>query len=388
MLAEWLRGNDGQTLEAADMRGRIAACDYRMGHYQDGWSMAEPALESWHMNPMAWGALNLAGLGRAEEARRLASNVITRYASADAVSTAAEVEWRLGDPSAAAKRFREPPLPLTDIDFERDVGKAFVRIYSARPPADAVRAVEALLSVVRRASLDELGIALENAKAYEQAFAVHERLAQGAGVEGGTRFFILLRAADALEKVRGVAASREWLAAQLPRPLSDFDARQLALLAFMNGLPQLVWELPAEPKGGEDEAETFWMLRAAAVALQGADAPAERRDALHRHYASTKSLSHYFALGQYLMGELPESDAAKMVTNNTRACEYPYYFALKATGEKRFADASDWYHVALECGSRQEAEYRFAQADLYRWRAEKNPFAKLNGATATAGAPR
>src|SRR5712691_9522759 len=113
VLADWLRGNDGRNLRAVNMRGSIAWYDYLLGHYQEGWEMAQPAVESWAGTPMTSAAVNLAGLGRAEEARRIVSDLLARYPSADSVATAAEVDWRLGDPSAAAKRFRAPPVPLT-----------------------------------------------------------------------------------------------------------------------------------------------------------------------------------------------------------------------------------------------------------------------------------
>ena len=46
-------------------------------------------------------------------------------------------------------------------------------------------------------------------------------------------------------------------------------------------------------------------------------------------------------------------------------------------GEKRFGDAADWYRVAIECGMRQEAEYLFAWNELYRFRGQKDVFARL-----------
>ena len=40
------------------------------------------------------------------------------------------------------------------------------------------------------------------------------------------------------------------------------------------------------------------------------------------------------------------SSVAKLVTNLPCICEVPYYFGVRAQGERRFGDAADWYRVA------------------------------------------
>ena len=68
---------------------------------------------------------------------------------------------------------------------------------------------------------------------------------------------------------------------------------------------------------------------------------------------------------------------SELVTNLAAACEVPYYFGVRAQSERRFADAADWYRVAVECGMHNEGEYVFANAELYRFRAEKNALGRL-----------
>jgi hypothetical protein len=82
--------------------------------------------------------------------------------------------------------------------------------------------------------------------------------------------------------------------------------------------------------------------------------------------------------GRYLIGEVPETEVAKLVTNLPASCEVPYYFGVRAQGEKRLGDAADWYRVAVECGQRGQAEYPFANGELYRLRGVKGVFSKLH----------
>jgi hypothetical protein len=123
------------------------------------------------------------------------------------------------------------------------------------------------------------------------------------------------------------------------------------------------------------------MLRAAQAALQGETAPRARKQALHDHYATVRQPSRHTQIGRYLIGEVPEAEVAKLVTDLPGTCEVPYYFGVRAQGEKRFGDAADWYRVAVECGMRQEAEYLFAWNELYRFRGKKDVFARLRSTT-------
>jgi lipoprotein NlpI len=119
------------------------------------------------------------------------------------------------------------------------------------------------------------------------------------------------------------------------------------------------------------------MLRAAQVALQGQAAPPARKQALRKHYAAVHQSTRHTQIGRYLIGEVPEADVAKLVTDLPAACEVPYYFGARAQGEKRFGDAADWYRVAVECGLLNEAEYGFAYYELSRWRSRKDAFSRL-----------
>ncbi len=195
-------------------------------------------------------------------------------------------------------------------------------------------------------------------------------------VQGERADVLHMTAVLPLRKARGSEAALAWLKQTFPT-VPDDRGRHLALLAFREGMPELVWDAVPDPKGTDDYAQTTWMLRAAQVARQGDSAPASRKQALREHYAAERQLSRHTQIGRYLIGELPEAELAKLVTDLPGTCEVPYYFGVRALGEKRLRDAADWYRVAVECGLRHEAEYLFAWNELYRLRGEKNIFALL-----------
>jgi len=138
----------------------------------------------------------------------------------------------------------------------------------------------------------------------------------------------------------------------------------------------MVWDVVPDPKGTDHYAETTWMLRAAQVALQGEAAPGRAAGAAR--IIMPPSDSPRDTRDRALPDRRgPRGRGGKARHRSAGTCEVPYYFGVRAQGEKRFGDAADWYRVAVECGMRQEAEYLFAWNELYRLRGRKDVFARL-----------
>jgi hypothetical protein len=317
-------------------------------------------------------ALNLAGLGRAQEAREMADALVKRYSGGSEIAVAAEVEWLLGDFAAAASRIAHSTTKLTSEDFRREIGERFVRRFG-KSAKDALAATAALQKAgLRTWDIDELAVALDEAKLFETAFAVHSSLRHP---EPQAADLLRLRAGRSLREARGAAEARAWFE-RSAGPIDDLRGRNLALAAFRDHQPDDVWELVPDPKAASGWGDTIWMLRAADVALKGESAPPAQREALRQHYAAALDSPHT-RIGRYLVGLASDADAATIVKNLPASCEVPYYFGVRAQGEKRVRDALDWYRVALECGDRSEAEYVFAQNELYVFRGGKTPYAFL-----------
>jgi len=371
MLA-WLRPNDVPGVRAANVRGTLARYSFLAGRYDEGLQVVAPALPIGNARAFQYAALNLAGKGQALEARQMVDTLLRRYPYPKDVAIAAEVEWQLGDLDAAAKRLVSAPTRLTATDYRDDVSEGFIRIFGEKPDRAAAATVAAARAGVEAENLTQLAYALDQRGQSETAFRVLDAIP----AQGDRADFIHLSAARPLRKARGDEAARSWLRQQFPSVGED-RGRHLALIAFREGAPEMVWDVIPDPKGTDDYAETTWMLRAAQAALQGEAAPRARRQALHDHYASVRQPTRHTQIGRYLIGEVPEAEVAKLVTDLPGTCEVPYYFGVRAQGEKRFGDAADWYRVAIECGMRQEAEYLFAWNELYRFRGQKDVFARL-----------
>jgi hypothetical protein len=373
VLQNWLRPNDVPGIPAANVRGALARYAYLSGNYEEGLRVVAPALQIGVAVSYAYAALNLAGLGKSADARKMADALLERYPKARWLAAAVEVEWQLGDLDAAGRRLAQPPVRLRTGDVREEVGEPFVRKYGDKPK-EARAAAKALQKAgVEVWNVEELAVALDLANRPEAAVEVRDVIE----ARGGPAQMLRLRMAKSMRKSRGDEAANTWLRNAVPIH-GDGEGRLLALLAFREGMPEVTWDPVPDPKGDDETAETTWMLRAAAVAEQGAAAPPERVKSLRAHYSAATSALRQTQIGRYLIGELPESELAKLVTNEPATCEVPYYFGVRAEGEKRLADAADWYRVALECGRVDQAEYVFAANRLYRWRASKNPLALLS----------
>jgi hypothetical protein len=372
VLLAWLRPNDERGVSAANVRGMLAKLSFLAGRYDEGLEVLEPALPVGNLLALEYEALNLAGAGRAVEARQVVDGFVKRYSSPRSVARAAEVEWQLGDLDAAAKRLASAVPRLTAADYGKDVAEGFERLFADDPDRAAAASAAASRAGVDSTNLVWLSGTLDSQGHSEAAFRVLEAIpAQGERAD-----FIHLYAAGPLRKARGDEAARAWLKQTFPT-VPDDRGRSLSLMAFHEGKPEMVWDLVPDPKGVDDSAETTWMLRAAQVALQGQAAPPARKQALRKHYAAVHQPTRHTQIGRYLIGEVPEADVAKLVTDLPGACEVPYYFGARAQGEKRFGDAADWYRVAVECGLLNEAEYGFAYYELSRWRSRKDAFSRL-----------
>jgi len=371
MLA-WLRPNDAPGVRAANVRGTLARYSFLAGRYDEGLEVVAPALPIGNARAFQYAALNLAGKGQALVARQMVDTLLKRYPYPKDVAIAAEVEWQLGDLDAAAKRLASAPTRLTATDYRDDVSEGFIRIFGEKPDRAAAATLAAAKAGVDAENLTQLAYALDQRGQSETAFRVLDAIP----AQGDRADIIHISAARPLRKARGDEAARSWLRQQFPSVGED-RASHLALIAFREGAPEMVWDVVPDPKGTDHYAETTWMLRAAQVALQGEAAPRARRQALHDYYATVRQPTRHTQIGRYLIGEVPEAEVAKLVTDLPGTCEVPYYFGVRAQGEKRFGDAADWYRVAVECGMRQEAEYLFAWNELYRLRGRKDVFARL-----------
>ncbi|HYY52716.1 MAG TPA: hypothetical protein VE755_07580, partial [Myxococcales bacterium] len=342
---------------------------WEMQRFEDGLSDITPAVESWALCALRMAAYHLAKLDRKDEAKQLAERIVSRYASATAMSDAAFVYWTEGDLEAAARVLAHRNATLTSEDVRFKVGPLFADAFQRRP-GDAQAAVNALhaAQVEPWYALD-LGVALENRGAYEGAFKVATAFEVP---PNGPRQMQMLHAASALQKWRGEQAAREWLTGQIGKPVEPRAAYDLAMIAYRAERDARMFALP-EPQGDPGTVESVWLFRAAALKRLGNKADAKARAAVNAHYAGSGE-GRPFELGRYLLGRVPEAELTRIAGDTPAAsCEVPYYAGAKAEAEKRMDDASSWYLTAISCLRWREAEYLWAYDSLRRLRDRRQP---------------
>jgi hypothetical protein len=175
---------------------------------------------------------------------------------------------------------------------------------------------------------------------------------------------------DALEKAQGPEAAFAWLKKLVPPERRN----PLCVKAFYTRRYELLWSFIEEP-APNDHPDTVWLVRAAAAAVN-ADARAKHGEALRRHYEA-QSADPYFRIARYLVGLAGEPEVLPLATTNELRCAVAFYAGVKAEGEGRYSDASDWYRVAVETEAGHEIGQHLALRTLLRWRDAGKPLETL-----------
>jgi hypothetical protein len=68
------------------------------------------------------------------------------------------------------------------------------------------------------------------------------------------------------------------------------------------------------------------------------------------------------------MGQLPEEELLKLVTDDATSCDVPYYAGLKAESDGRTDDAITWYRDSVFCLRDSQTSSRWASDALHHIR--------------------
>lgn len=353
-------------------RARCAAARQldAMGKHGDALTMVERALPTEAVCAYRLATVQLAHLGRKEDAENLLLAFLARHPQAGTVATVAEVRWRSRDPAGAADILAHPPVGLTRRDY-RGIGERFADAFRARPAADVKRAIEALLQAgIQPQPILEFGPALARAGATAQAFELYALLGEKLPEQSAR---VQFDAWSALRAAKGAPAAEGWLRKQ-PGEHSGAADDQLATSAYGAGIDEALWDFFAKKSLDPALADRLTLLRAASLVRRGERGA--RRDALvagitdplarwkalvsRRIGLAGAYVSWEVLLARYLLGEGSEEEIADAATEGSRPCEAPYYLGLRAAAESRVRDAAAWYRVALECRNPRQPELAWA----------------------------
>jgi hypothetical protein len=152
-----------------------------------------------------------------------------------------------------------------------------------------------------------------------------------------------------------------------------------AMFCYAADQYELLWDLGVTP-AHDQNGDFYWLMRAAASVKQGAGKDPHREELLDYYDPGRHSFlkkiwyavfspghSYYYGIGRFLCGLTDQRHVLELATEPKKRCEIAYYVGLRAQGEGRLADASDWYRISTETGLERNGEYRWAYNALYHW---------------------
>lgn len=376
----------------------IARAYYKEGRYEEGLKIIAPIIGSQQAGAMQRGAELLEKLNRKAESEKLAEAIVDRYPDGTKYRTLlARLYWSHGKPKEAASVLKAGGKLLTMDLWQFTIAPEFAEVFSDRPKDEGLAAFSALMAEgFGHFELVRLTFPLAKKGKNELAFAMSSQL-QWNGIGN---LELLLHSYGYLKEYMGKPHAVAWLRSKIPPPMLN----PLSMIAYREKQYELMWDLIPDPGTGKD-ADFVWLMRAAASLRLGPGNDPHRNDLLAHYPVKSEGVldaisdkfsgitsyfgggkdtgksngydGYYDKVGRFLCGLMTEEEVLKLATEPNRRCEIAYYIGLRAQCEGRYADASDWYRVAVETGLIKMGEYRWAYDTLYKWYTEDKSLSRL-----------
>lgn len=282
-------------------------------------------------------ALALNGAGDKEEAQKIIQAVAGSSDYPDDLGAWLEILWTNGKWAEAANAVGRTAVPLTSGTWYDVIRPAFETVFLDAPSEGSVAAMKALrqehVAVWDLATLAEPFAA---AGKWETALRIQAAI-EPPSAAGEER---LIESFGYMKKWKGEKAADAWLEQIVP----PAERNPIGIKAYNADEFHLLWDFIETPDSGK-YPEVVWLFRACASArLAGKD---PHRSELVAHYSTTAE-ERYKVVGRYLLGLATEQELFATATDQVRRGEVAWGLAVKAHGEGRYEDASDWYRVCAE----------------------------------------
>lgn len=368
VIAEWLDRNDqARGFSRIYARTFLAHMYYLEGHYQEGWAAVEPVVKTWHASPMKRAALLLDKMGFENKAEDMANALVSRYPDATWTRTLlAELYWRHGEHEKAAQALKSSPHTLSLYDWNFLIATKFSEVFAERPKEEVMSAFSLLLlQNFGHHQLSTLARRIAGTGHYDTAFEMVSRL----HLEGYENLVLVIDGYTYLKRWKGRPVALKWLRNKVPSRMLNGGS----VVIYQQEELDLLWDLYPDPVQGQ-HSDSVWLLRAASSIRLGPHDP--HREALLNHYAKPGK-GRYNAIGRYLMGFTTEEEVLSLATDPKKRCETAYFVGLRAVGERRYNDASDWFRVTMETGQYENGEYQWAYGTLQKWQTEEKSLSRI-----------
>jgi tetratricopeptide (TPR) repeat protein len=305
-------------------------------------------------------------LARAKEQTRKPDTAAKEYAyaverypaSLPVRRAAASFYWRRGDYARAAQMIAGGRF-LTNVPaawyFPEFVGcfasmadeKAFQAAWALAKGGATMQEVRALALTLDKQGKHDLALNMLSDIKDKQALT---------GMENLVAAYKLLRS------WKGKEAARRYLRQRT----TPAQAHLLTIALRAQGLSEEVLEDAGEPDAASAQYREFMWLQKVAAWLDEERKIEHLGARLQNHYDRTIK-DHYHYLGRFLMGYMALDELATHIDGPKQRCEFAYYAGLAARMKGNFAEAANWYHVAVETQAESTPEFHWARTELLQW---------------------
>jgi hypothetical protein len=248
------------------------------------------------------------------------------------------------------------------------MASSFGRVFADADPHLAQSAFAALQEKkINPLYLAELAKNVGKRGNHKLAFALLANLPEA---NQATKAAILVWAYDELAKTDGEAAAAEWLRK------TTRNTAQLALIAFQFERYDIVWT-PLEDPARAKKTDEMQVLRAASLIYTKEPADSKRRAELVQYFEA-RPASVWKPMGLFLLGKITpeELDRQTKGTDFTMASR-GWVMGLRAAEQGHYAEASDWFEIAVESDQQNQPPNAWAYGIMRRWLSDGKSFAEL-----------
>ena len=308
--------------------------------------------------------LILLELGRWDEALQIAMGAAERYPEGGAEhALVAEVLWRQGRLEEAAQGVATAWKQRPGGDWPHEVAASFSRSFDDSNLAAARTAVGALVAAgVQNRELRMVGEALGGLGRHALAFAALTSIPDNGQDEDAAPLYALKELAAA----EGRDAALKWLHGWLPSLTNA-----AAVHGYQFGVDDLLW---SDPRYSSSMQLTYAtrVHRALAWARAKRPDPALRVAILEesgRHLAgSWDSIAP-----RYMVREVGDDVMLSLAVGSEAICNVAWLVGTRKATEGDFADANDWFQVAMETAAVSQPPHVYSYQLMSKWmRANKS----------------
>lgn len=346
-VSSWLASSKSMTEEEKSSVGALLAeCDFKLGRQADGLKRLQPYLESEDLNCLKMHAILLQATGKADDAMRVADELLLRAKNEGApVALACSIYWLNEQYRISAAKLAK--CSLNAKQWDSNIVPVFLSVFRKddRKLEQAVKALQA--AGLGPGHFSRLARGAYQMGRKEQALKILAMTDPASGQEIDR----IMAAYACIRDLKSRDSALDWLKSKVP-----FTYRsELAPLAFASAFPEVLWSVvptdSALTKSGPDfermknQSEEVWLLRAALAAERRAPVTPKEKGQLIAHFKDDRSSRG--TIGRFLTGQTSIKEVESLTVTDRELPRFAFYTGVKEIHRgSDFLDASEWCYLS------------------------------------------